>query len=200
VSDLLPAVTETYRKGIPARAWLSDTWEGRNNGLDQFARLIASAKIDSDDPTFPDYALPHLKFDLESPIGTLLSRIRLRSLEPPLKGLGFELYDPTGPGWAGILFFDATDPDPANWFILYSGKMIPATPSTYDLGLFDQRWRDIFLDRYSFLGNVASLPTPTSAYRGAMIRVEGGTGVADKLYVCMKSATGTYSWVQTASG
>jgi len=44
------------------------------------------------------------------------------------------------------------------------------------------------------------LPTADSSYRGKMIRVEGGAGVADKLYMCMKSAADTYSWVQIASG
>jgi len=45
-----------------------------------------------------------------------------------------------------------------------------------------------------------SLPTPSSYYRGKMIRVEGGAGVADKLYCCMKKADDTYAWVQIASG
>ena len=45
-----------------------------------------------------------------------------------------------------------------------------------------------------------TLPTPDASYRGKMIRVEGGAGVADKLYMCMKSAADTYSWVQIATG
>jgi len=45
-----------------------------------------------------------------------------------------------------------------------------------------------------------TLPTADASYRGKMIRVEGGAGVADKLYICMKSASDTYSWVQVASG
>jgi len=47
---------------------------------------------------------------------------------------------------------------------------------------------------------VSALPTPEEAYRGHMIRVEGGAGVADKLYICMKTATDTYTWVEVASG
>jgi len=50
------------------------------------------------------------------------------------------------------------------------------------------------------LGSIAGLPEASSSYRGMMIRVEGGAGVADKLYICMKSAADTYSWVQIASG
>jgi len=53
---------------------------------------------------------------------------------------------------------------------------------------------------YLKLGNVSSLPTASASYRGMVIRVEGGAGVADKLYICMKSATDTYSWIQIASG
>lgn len=45
-----------------------------------------------------------------------------------------------------------------------------------------------------------TLPTPDASYRGKLIRVEGGAGVADLLYCCMKSAADTYSWVQVASG
>jgi hypothetical protein len=45
-----------------------------------------------------------------------------------------------------------------------------------------------------------ALPTADASYRGKMIRVEGGAGVPDKLYMCMKSAADTYSWVQVAMG
>jgi hypothetical protein len=57
-------------------------------------------------------------------------------------------------------------------------------------------------DKFLKLGKDSdgSLPTPSSSYRGKMIRVEGSVGEADKLYVCMKSASDAYSWVQVASG
>ena len=45
-----------------------------------------------------------------------------------------------------------------------------------------------------------SLPTPSSGYRGMLIRVEGGVGVADVTYQCLKSAAGTFSWVAVATG
>jgi len=44
------------------------------------------------------------------------------------------------------------------------------------------------------------LPTPSADYRGKMIMIEGGSGVADKLYICLKSSLDTYSWVVIASG
>jgi hypothetical protein len=48
--------------------------------------------------------------------------------------------------------------------------------------------------------SVSSLPTATAAYRGVIAIVQGGNGVADALYQCMKSATNTYSWVSIIVG
>lgn len=39
-----------------------------------------------------------------------------------------------------------------------------------------------------------SLPGASSSRRGCMMRVEGGTGVADGLYICVKDAADAYSW------
>lgn len=50
------------------------------------------------------------------------------------------------------------------------------------------------------MAKVTTLPTASATNRGQMFRIEGATGVADKLYVCMKSATDTYSWVQIITG
>lgn len=47
-------------------------------------------------------------------------------------------------------------------------------------------------------GTVTSLPTASVTHRGRLLRVEGGSGVADALYVCRKDAGGTYSWAQIA--
>jgi hypothetical protein len=46
----------------------------------------------------------------------------------------------------------------------------------------------------------ASLPTASAAYRGVIAIVQGGNGIKDALYQCMKSATNTYSWVSIATG
>ncbi|HEU5013944.1 MAG TPA: glycosyl hydrolase family 28-related protein [Roseiflexaceae bacterium] len=51
-------------------------------------------------------------------------------------------------------------------------------------------------DSYIKLGNVAALPTASSVLRGQVIRVEGGAGVADKLYICEKNASDAYAWRQ----
>lgn len=39
-----------------------------------------------------------------------------------------------------------------------------------------------------------SLPTADSTYRGKIARVEGGTNIADGVYVCEKNPDGTYAW------
>jgi len=45
-----------------------------------------------------------------------------------------------------------------------------------------------------------TLPTASADYRGKMIRVEGGAGMADTLYLCMKKTDDTYAWIQITSG
>jgi hypothetical protein len=48
------------------------------------------------------------------------------------------------------------------------------------------------------LGNT---PSPCDAsHRGVMKFVKGGNGEDDKLYMCMKTSTGSYSWVLVARG
>ena len=44
------------------------------------------------------------------------------------------------------------------------------------------------------------LPTASASYRGVIAIVQGGNGVTDALYQCMKSAANTYSWVIIATG
>lgn len=47
----------------------------------------------------------------------------------------------------------------------------------------------------------AVLPTAGAAYRGTIIWIPGdGTTTADTGYMCLRSATGTYSWKTIAIG
>lgn len=39
-----------------------------------------------------------------------------------------------------------------------------------------------------------ALPTPSADFRGFIYRVEGGVGVADKFYICIKNASDVYEW------
>lgn len=43
-------------------------------------------------------------------------------------------------------------------------------------------------------GAVGALPTASAQYRGQVVRVEGGAGVADALYICEKNAANAYAW------
>jgi hypothetical protein len=58
---------------------------------------------------------------------------------------------------------------------------------------------DVNFGGYIQVGKSA-LPTASATYRGKIIRVEGATGVADVCYICMKSATDTYSWKAIVTG
>jgi hypothetical protein len=46
----------------------------------------------------------------------------------------------------------------------------------------------------------AALPAASASYRGVIAMVQGGNGVTDALYQCMKSAANTYSWVLIVTG
>lgn len=52
------------------------------------------------------------------------------------------------------------------------------------------------LTTYGKIGKVSSLPSPSSSLRGEMIRIQGGTGVADEFHICMKNAKDAYYWEQ----
>jgi len=45
-----------------------------------------------------------------------------------------------------------------------------------------------------------SLPSAGETYRGQLVVVLGDSGVADKLYMCLKASGGTYSWKEVQAG
>lgn len=48
---------------------------------------------------------------------------------------------------------------------------------------------------------VSALPTASAAYRSRQLVLQGnGSTTADIHYVCLLSATGTYSWKQLSAG
>jgi hypothetical protein len=54
---------------------------------------------------------------------------------------------------------------------------------------------------YLAVGSIAALPTASATYRGMIAYVQGnGTTTADTFYMCLMSATGTYSWKQIIAG
>jgi len=43
-------------------------------------------------------------------------------------------------------------------------------------------------------------PTAAVAYRNALLVQQGGAGIADLVFMCLKSSADAYSWVQLATG
>lgn len=41
-----------------------------------------------------------------------------------------------------------------------------------------------------------SLPAADASLRGELFVVEGGSGVPDKVYICLKNSSDSYEWVQ----
>ncbi|MGG3307314.1 glycosyl hydrolase family 28-related protein [Paenibacillus lautus] len=72
--------------------------------------------------------------------------------------------------------------------------------SKQPLGVMDESggvWLGNFdVDGGIFVGKNASLPAASSSLRGKIIRIEGGTGVADSVYICRKKADNTYEWAK----
>jgi hypothetical protein len=50
----------------------------------------------------------------------------------------------------------------------------------------------------SALKTVSALPLADVAYRGQPVTVQGGVGVADEAYICLKKSDDTYDWIQFA--
>ena len=197
VSDLLPAAAEALSLGIVGKSWLKAVFEGRDLASDTFGRVVASAKMPSDDSGFPSYAVPYVELDFENPIGTVMTRMRWRTLEQSLRGMAYDYWD--GLAWNPFFIFDLTDPDFTNWWVLIGGKLIPSSGATYDLGLVDQRWRSIFQGGFLFLGDIdtlgITLPNPSVDYRLSGIGDKGGAGIKDDYKMCRKRTADDYKWL-----
>lgn len=83
-------------------------------------------------------------------------------------------------------------------------NVLKGDPSTlgYDLdSRANHRIRDNVGDDYSnYIRRVTTLPTASATERGNVARTEGGTGVADAVYVCVKLDDDTYDWVEIGAG
>jgi len=61
----------------------------------------------------------------------------------------------------------------------------------------DNQWIEIYNDVFLQLAKITnSLPSASDIHRGKLIRVEGGTGEKDILYLCKKKADETYAWLK----
>lgn len=118
-----------------------------------------------------------------------------------MAALGIATIEPeivrTSPTVFDLLFQSSIASNRGFIFQLHNGvSYVDALRMNYDVGMVIQDDIPLGIGKDSD----GMLPTPSAAYRGKMIRVEGGAGVADSLYMCMKSAADTYSWVLIASG
>jgi hypothetical protein len=87
-----------------------------------------------------------------------------------------------GSGGAGSATEDLSDP---GFYVGASSADVedPADPGT-------------FISGTGLVTNVTSLPTASVSLRGALRLLQGATGVADSLHVCMKNSSNAYVWVQ----
>ncbi|RJS88444.1 hypothetical protein CW700_07735, partial [Candidatus Bathyarchaeota archaeon] len=127
-----------------------------------------------------------------SPDGEALPLEALASDLLPAEDLTFDLGSPSKQFYYGHIY----------WLInsgyaqfTYIKSNLTPQAETFDLGESSYRWRDLWLGRHCYLGRVESLPTASAEYRGALVRVEGGEGEADHLYLCVKNAQEGYEWV-----
>jgi len=203
VSDLLPGTDGAYSEGSASKGWLNAYYKMADAPNDMLAKLRIGAKTPSDFPEAlglpSNYAYPFIDFYGEMPIGNKLARFIIFSD-------------------AGNLYFRALASDELvskdilvfSWIngvddLFALGGHLASAIQPFDIGIKENPFRDIIHTGFHFIGStlargLGSLPDPSVDYRGAMIRVEGGSGVADKLYCCMKKADNTYAWIQVASG
>lgn len=80
-----------------------------------------------------------------------------------------------------------------------------STVSNHDLFFNEQRIGVVRKDGGAFYGyfdadggvvtrNIGTLPAASATNRGKILRVEGGTGVADRIYICRKNAADAFEW------
>lgn len=105
---------------------------------------------------------------------------------------------------AGIEFINRPDVVPHATARVF-GRLIQATPGSEQGALDFHTLNGGTLASALLLGAngslkltkpVGSLPAASSAYRGMILRREGGPGVADGLFICQKKASGSYTWKQ----
>jgi len=196
--DMLSGSPEVYSIGSDSKPWLRGFWQGRNTVLDSLGKLIVGGKFPTGHPLFTgEEAVPYIDFYCEYPIGTKTARYIISNYYGSLTFSGISADELTQ---IAMMTFDF----PSSTFV--AGAHFQPAYEGLDLGsplhpVFPVRWRDVGIQRYTFLGKTENgLPTADETMRGVMIRLEGATGVADKLYCCMKKADNTYAWIQVASG
>jgi len=188
VSDLLPAIDDSYNLGSQSKRWKNLLLSG-DVSLATLKTIIFNG---DNDPLYGTLALRRHQFL------TSLSIYKDYPLCTTYADLNVE-------GLYAALFGSTTG---ATRFMTLPGsndgffKFVTWLNGWRDIAYF---WQDVcgfYDDNFLLIGKDSdgSLPPASSSYRGKMIRVEGGAGVTDKLYCCMKKADNSYEWVQVATG
>ena len=85
----------------------------------------------------------------------------------------------------------------------YVGTTRPQTQG-YDIGAYEYVVSSAPIESIAInailVTSIVLLPPASASYRGVIAEVQGVNGVTDSLYVCLKSAANTYSWVSIATG
>lgn len=80
---------------------------------------------------------------------------------------------------------------PSNAAVLAAAYLPAAGTDILQTQIVDKR---VFM--HPAVPKVSALPTASVIYRGLLLRVEGGAGVSDNLYCCIKNAGDAYTWRQ----
>jgi len=201
-SDLLPVTAGLYSLGSIDKGWLRAVFEATDAVNGFFGRVCVGGKFPAGAPY--EVVAPFISFDYRSPSGPTTCYYEIYAHDTELV---FRGYLPNLVDFIDFITFNTITGElklvPAGGSVKLSVLYLDTLGSIYstpfvtvttELLMYD----DMFIQIAK--PSSGTLPAPDESYRGKIIRVEGGEGVADKFYMCMKSAADTYSWVQIISG
>jgi len=127
-------------------------------------------------------------------VDSLIQGFTCLAYSSPYEILGDYTYEVRG----GFFYASANDLGTGSVYGIYC-SVSPGAGTTYARsGYFEgapvEIRDELLVKSYVKSGSVDTLPTPSAKYRGKMVRIEGGTGVADKLYICIKDELDNYVW------
>lgn len=120
-------------------------------------------------------------------------------------GINLELGSRAEGGSVPSILFNATDlsfrASGATELVLTSTALRPSADVGSDLGIsVTNRYSVGYMRSVEIGGTSGERPTCTSSVRGRIWTTQGGAGVTDTLYQCMKSAADTYAWITVTTG
>jgi len=199
-----PKTTGAYSLGSVNFGWLRGIFEA----------VAGSSKKGQIWMGFDTTYYPFISLQYQEPVGTSKTGYRLRNMAGQFY---FEALV-GGTSQRTIFWNNWSDDIPEDRVTQFNTALNPMEHAMYDLGgvlgagqWIGPRWRDAALAGFFLMGDITSRglealpdvsdPVEGEKYRGSMIMVKGdGVGTADTVYVCLMSATGSYSWLPMVSG